>query len=64
MFCKTESGAEVTSKMYSKVQTAINNEIHAERYIKYVLENIDKTTNIENLLPWSEEIKNKFGIIK
>ena len=28
------------------------------------LENIDKTTNIENLLPWSEEIKNKFGIIK
>ena len=64
MFCKTESGAEVTSKMYSIVQTAINNGIHAERYIKYVLENIDKTTNIENLLPWSEEIKNKFGIIK
>ena len=64
MFCKTSSGAEVTSKMYSIVQTAINNGINAERYISYVLENIDKTNNLESLLPWNEEIKNKFGIIK
>lgn len=64
MFCKTVSGAEITSKMYSIVQTAINNGIHAERYIRYVLENIDKTNNLESLLPWNEEIKNKFGIIK
>ncbi len=46
------------------VQTAINNGINAERYISYVLENIDKTNNLESLLPWNEEIKNKFGIIK
>ena len=64
MFCKTSSGAEVTSKMYSIVQTAINNGINAERYIRYVLENIDKTNNLESLLPWNEKIKNKFGIIK
>lgn len=64
MFCKTVSGAEITAKMYSMVQTAINNGIHAERYIRYILENIDKTKNLENLLPWNEEIKNKFGIIK
>ena len=46
------------------VQTAINNGINAKRYISYVLENIDKTNNLESLLLWNEEIKNKFGIIK
>lgn len=63
MFCKTKAGADVTAMMYSIVQTAINNGIHAERYIKYVLENIDKTKNIEELLPWNEKINKKFGII-
>ena len=46
MFCKTKAGTDITVMMYSIVQTAINNGIHAERYIKYVLENIDKTKNI------------------
>lgn len=64
MFFKTSSGAKVTSKMYNIVQTAINNGINVERYISYVLENIDKTNNLESLLPWNVEIKNKFGIIK
>lgn len=63
MFCKTKAGADVTAMMYSIVQTVINNGIHAERYIKYVLENIDKTKNIEELLPWNEKINKKFGII-
>lgn len=64
MFCKTKAGADVTAMMYSIVQTAINNGIHSEKYIKYVLENIDKTQKIEDLLPWNEQINKKFGFIK
>lgn len=62
LFCKTEVRAEITSELYSIVQSAINNGINVEKYIKYVLENIDKVI-IETLLPWNDEIQKKFGIV-
>lgn len=62
LFCKTELGAETTSELYSIVQSAINNGINVEKYIKYVLENIDKVS-IEKLVPWNDEIQKKFGIV-
>jgi transposase len=61
LFCKTKSGAEITSIIFSLVQTAIANGLNAEKYIKYALENINKK-EIENLVPWSDEAKNAASI--
>ena len=69
LFCKTVRGADVLALMYSIVQTAINNTVVPEKYIKYVLEKIDKinTTNkeeLEKIMPWDEEIQKQFGFLK
>lgn len=61
MFCKTSDGAEVTGKLFSIIQTARANGIKTELYMKYVIENIGKE-DINNLLPWSEDIVKKFKI--
>ena len=61
MFCKTSDGAEVTGKLFSIIQTARANGIKTEEYLKYVIDNINKK-DINELLPWSENIKNKFMI--
>lgn len=61
MFCKTADGATATGKLFSIVQTAKANGIKSELYLKYVIENIDKEA-INNLLPWSKEIKEKLSI--
>ncbi len=60
-FCKTSNSAEITSKLYSIIQTALKNGIEVESYIKYVLENIE-SKKVEELLPWNENIKDKFSI--
>lgn len=52
LFCKTCNGADTTAQAYSIVQTARANGLIAEKYIKYVLENINKK-DISELLPWS-----------
>lgn len=61
MFCKTADGALATGKIFSIVQTAKANGLKSESYLKYVIENIDKE-DINNLLPWSENIKKKLSI--
>lgn len=61
MFCKTSDGADVTSKLFSIIQTARANGLKTELYIKYVIDNIGRK-DINTLLPWSENIKKKFMI--
>lgn len=61
MFCKTCDGATTTGKLFSIVQTARANGLKVEEYLKYVIENINTKDALE-LLPWSEEIKEKFQI--
>ncbi|MCM1130968.1 MAG: IS66 family transposase [Roseburia sp.] len=61
MFCKTADGAQTTGKLFSIIQTTRANGIKTELYLKYVIENIDKM-DINNLLPWSENIVKQFKI--
>lgn len=61
MFCKTSDGAEVTSKLFSIIQTARANGLKTELYIKYVIDNIGRK-DINTLLPWSENVEKKFLI--
>lgn len=52
------AGASITTKLFSIIQTAIINNINVEKYLNYVFENISKEP-IENLLPYSKNIKDK-----
>ena len=62
LFCSTNKGAIITGKLFSIVQTAKANGIKVESYLKYAMENIGKV-EVKDLLPWSENIKDKFKII-
>ena len=52
------SGAAITTKLFSIIQTAVINNINVEKYLNYVFENINKEP-IENLLPYSKKIIEK-----
>lgn len=52
------AGASITTKLFSIIQTAVINNINVEKYLNYVFENINKEP-IENLLPYSKNIKDK-----
>ena len=58
LFSYTEKGSQSSVILMSIVQTAKSNLVKPDEYIKYVLERIDdiKTSKIEELLPWSEQI--------
>ena len=53
------AGAKITTNIFSIVQTALINNINVEKYFNYVFENINKE-QIENILPYSKNIKEKF----
>lgn len=55
LFSKTENGAQSSGVIYSIIQTARANGLVIDRYLEYVLSNIDKE-NIDNLLPWSKNL--------
>ncbi len=52
------AGAKYISKLFSIIQTCKLNNINAEKYLNYVLANIDKI-DVQNLLPYSKNIKDK-----
>ena len=52
------SGAAITTKLFSVIQTAVINNINVEKYLNYVFENINREP-IDNLLPYSKNIKDK-----
>lgn len=49
------AGARYTAKLFSIVQTCLINNINVEKYLQYVLNNINKM-NIEDLVPYSKHI--------
>ena len=55
LFSKTENGAQSSGVIYSIIQTARANGLIIDKYLEYVLSNIDKE-NIDNLLPWSKNL--------
>jgi len=58
LFSNTPNGAVSSSIYYSIVETAKENHLNPREYIKYLLETLPsaKTSDLENLLPWSESI--------
>lgn len=55
LFSKTENGALASGVLFSIIQTAKANGLCVERYLNYILENINKK-NIDELLPWSKKL--------
>lgn len=49
------AGARYTAKLFSIVQTCLINNINVEKYLQYVLNNINKM-NIADLVPYSKHI--------
>ena len=49
------NGAQSSSVIYSIIQTARANGLIIDKYLEYVLSNIDKD-NIDDLLPWSKNL--------
>lgn len=50
------AGARYTGKIFSIIQTCLINNVNVEKYLEYVLININRKP-IEELLPYSKEIK-------
>ena len=55
LFSKTENGAQASGLLFSIIQTAKANGLCIERYLEYVLNNINKI-KIDDILPWSEKL--------
>ena len=49
-------GARYEGKIFSIIQTYLINNINIEKYLEYVLNNLNRKT-IEELLPYSKEIR-------
>lgn len=54
------AGAKYTTILFSIIQTCKINNINVEKYLEYILENINKIS-IDELLPYSKSIKNIIG---
>lgn len=64
LFSFTKNGAEITCGLYTLIRTAVENKINANKYLEYLLNTLGKnwTYDVEKLLPWSKEIKEKFEL--
>lgn len=63
IFSNTPKGAKASAIIYSVVETAKENNLKPFEYFKFILEklsniDIDDEFEIENLLPWSDNIPN------
>lgn len=55
LFSKTENGALASGLLFSIIQTSKANGLCIERYLEYVLNNINKI-KIDDILPWSKNL--------
>ena len=46
LFAKTEKGASISGRIFTIVQTAKANSLVTDKYLEYVLENINKVPRI------------------
>ena len=58
LFSYSEKGAEAAGTLMTVLRTARLNGLDPERYVEYVLKNLEPTplSKIDRLLPWSEEL--------
>ena len=61
LFAKNETGAEISARLFTIVQTARANGIRVEEYLAYLLENVGEI-DVNDLLPWSEKIPESLKI--
>lgn len=61
LFAKSENGALLSSRIFTIVQTANANSLIVNKYLEYVLENINKVP-IDDLLPWSDKLPKSLSI--
>ena len=55
LFSKTENGALASGLLFSIIQTAKANGLCVERYLEYILNNIN-SLKIDDILPWSDKL--------
>lgn len=55
LFSKTTNGAQASGLLFSIIQTAKANGLCIERYLEYILSNINKL-EIDDILPWSKKL--------
>ena len=55
LFSKTQNGAQASGLLFSIIQTAKANGLCTERYLEYILNNINKI-EIDDILPWSKKL--------
>ena len=61
LFAKSEKGAYMSSGIFTIVQTTKANGLIVDKYLEYILENINKVP-IDDLLPWSEKLPKELSI--
>ena len=58
LFSNTTQGADSSARIYSMIETAKMNNLNVYSYLVWLFENIH-ILNLEQLLPWSNEIPNE-----
>ncbi len=68
LFCDTPDGAEASVIAYSILESAKANGLNPEKYMNYILTVLpdrfakDPKADIEDLLPWNDQIKQIFKL--
>lgn len=61
LFAKSEKGASISGRLFTIIQTAKANGLIVDKYLEYVLDNMNKAP-IEDLLPWAEKLPKELSI--
>jgi len=69
LFSNTPKGAKASAIIYSLIETAKDNDIKVPMYLRYIYETLKEVddiysisnTDLDKLLPWSEEISQQFS---
>jgi hypothetical protein len=71
LFSNTSEGAEASALIYSIIETAKSNDLVAEKYLLYLMNEMSKLEDIERtrenllrLMPWSDTLPEKLKIEK
>ena len=68
LFCDTPEGAKASCLTYSLLETAKANGLNPAAWLEYILTvlperfAVDPNAAVDDLLPWNETMKNRFGV--
>ena len=66
LFCDTQAGANASTMIFTLLETAKANGLNPETYLNHLLDVLpqrftdDPQANLDDLMPWSEELKSCF----